>query len=126
MKEADTVMVLYNGRVLGKGSFFELKEKGIVNKTVDPLLKRVNKDKSDDSFDMEDKVRDEFPERSGKIVLQTLRAKGLQISVEDRAIGVVSSKLYWNHFRSGVTWPTIFLVICWCLITQGRAWQVFL
>ena len=126
MKEADTVMVLYNGRVLGKGSFFELKEKGIVNKTVDPLLKRVNKDKSDDSFDMEDEVRDEFPERSGKIVLQTHKAKGLQISEGDRATGVVSSKLYWNYFRSGVTWPTIFVIICWCLFTQGKAWQVFL
>ena len=126
LKEADTVMVLYKGRVLGKGSFVELKEKGVLNKTVDPLLKKVNGNKSHNSFDMEDEVRDEFPEHSGKDVLQTHKAKSLQISEEDRAIGMVSAKLYWNYFTSGVTWQTIFALICCCLITQGRPRQVFL
>ena len=126
MKEADTVMVLYKGRVLGKGSFIELKEKGLLNTTVDPLLKKVNENKSDNSSATEGEEEDEFSDGSGRIVLQTNETKGLQISEEDRTIGRVSSKLYWNYFRGGATWPTVFTVICWCLITQGKPPQVFL
>ena len=42
MQEADNAILLYKGQVLGKGSFFELKEKGILNKTVDPLYKKLD------------------------------------------------------------------------------------
>ena len=44
MKEADQVIVLYKGRVLEKGSFTELQEKGVVNTTVDPLYQTVRND----------------------------------------------------------------------------------
>ena len=47
-------------------------------------------------------------------------AKGLEISQEDRAIGVVSSKLYWEYFRSGQHSLVIIAVICLCFITQGK------
>ena len=46
MKEADNVIVLYKGRVLGKGSFTVLKEDGILNSTVDPLYTIMNENKS--------------------------------------------------------------------------------
>ena len=38
MKEADKVAVLYKGRVLAEGDFTELRNKGILNTTVDPAL----------------------------------------------------------------------------------------
>ena len=44
MKEAHQVIVLYKGRVLGKGKFTELQEKGILSQTVDPLYQKVLKD----------------------------------------------------------------------------------
>jgi len=44
MKEADQVIVMYKGRVLEKGSFTELREKGILNTTVDPLYQTIGKD----------------------------------------------------------------------------------
>ena len=50
-------------------------------------------------------------------------AKGLDISEEDRTIGVVSTKLYWNYFESGVPASVIIALICFCLITQGKLWQ---
>ena len=37
MEEADNIIVLYNGRVLGEGSLNGLKERGILNETIDPL-----------------------------------------------------------------------------------------
>ena len=48
-------------------------------------------------------------------------ARGLEISKEDRSIGVVSSKHYWNYFRSGVHWSVICAVIFLCLIAQGKS-----
>ena len=42
MKEADRVIVLYNSRVLGKGSFPELKEEGILGTTIDPHCMKKN------------------------------------------------------------------------------------
>ena len=37
MKEADEVIVLYKGRLLAKGTFSELKEKGVFDSALDPL-----------------------------------------------------------------------------------------
>ena len=37
MKDADEVIVLCKGRVLEKGSFLELQDKGILSNTIDPL-----------------------------------------------------------------------------------------
>ena len=47
-------------------------------------------------------------------------AKGLQISEEDRMIGVVSSKLYWNYFRSGLNSLAIISLFLLLLISQGK------
>ena len=117
MKEAHQVIVLYKGRVLGKGKFTELQEKGILNKTVDPLYQKVLKDNNSENSVVEENngVADDR-----KVPVLPGEAKGLEISVEDRTIGVVSTKLYWNYFRSGVPAPAIIALICLCLITQGE------
>lgn len=56
MREADDVIVLHNGRMLGKGSFTELKENGILNETVDSMYEKAKE--SDDIVvkDNEDKM----------------------------------------------------------------------
>ncbi|XP_078361590.1 ATP-binding cassette sub-family C member 4-like [Oculina patagonica] len=121
MKEADEVIVLYKGRVLGKGSFNELQEQGFLNTTIDRFYKKVLTDnKADKDFSGEVEEENEIADR-GKIVASTKQYKGLDISQEDRSIGVVSSKLYWNYFRSGMHPLAIFAVFCLCLIAQGKA-----
>ena len=119
MKEAHQVIVLSKGRVLGKGKFTELQEKGILNQTVDPLYQKVlNDNNSENSAVEENKGVDDR-----RVSALPGEAKGLEISAEDRTIGVVSTKLYWNYFRSGVPASVIIALICFCLITQGKLWQ---
>ncbi|XP_058970255.2 ATP-binding cassette sub-family C member 4-like [Pocillopora verrucosa] len=115
MKDADQVIVLHKGRVLGKGTFAKLQRKSILNTTIDPLYKNaltVNK-----SNNMVTTTEDE--ERRGD--LEPLRNKDneLEISVEDRAIGTVSSKLYWDYFRSSIHSLFIIGMIFLCLISQA-------
>ena len=120
MKEADQVIVLYKGSVLEKGSFIELQEKGILNTTVDPLYQTVQRDSNHtESFsrEIEQKNRGDGFETMVPLLDDPM---SLEISQEDRSIGVVSSKLYWNYFRSGVHWSIIVAVICLCFIAQGR------
>ncbi|XP_020607729.1 multidrug resistance-associated protein 4-like, partial [Orbicella faveolata] len=119
MKEANQVIVLYKGRVLEKGSFIELQEKGILNTTVDPLYQTVGKDRK-----YTKSVAREIEQKNGGDGCDTMaplpnEPRSLEISQEDRSIGVISSKLYWNYFRSGVHWSTICAVICLCFITQA-------
>ncbi|XP_078361825.1 ATP-binding cassette sub-family C member 4-like [Oculina patagonica] len=119
MKEADEVIVLYKGRVLGKGSFNELQEQGFLNTTIDRFYKKVLTDnKADKDFSGEVEEENENAE-SGKTVASTKQYKGLNKSQEDRSIGVVSSKLYWDYFRSGMHPLAIFAVVCLCLIAQA-------
>ena len=120
MREADEVIVLYGGRVLEKGCFTELKEKGILNTTVDPLYQTVGNDSKLKSVARQIKQTNEGGDGCETMVPLPYEASGLEISQEDRSIGVISSKLYWDYFRSGVHWSTIYAVICFCFITQGN------
>ena len=118
MREADDVIVLSKGRMLGKGSFTELKENGILNTTVDSLYEQVKE--SDDGIGKEFESEQENQIADLKGTPAPHNVEGLQLSEEDRAIGVVSPKLYWNYFRSGVPLLVIIAGICLCFITQGN------
>ena len=114
MKDADQVIMLHKGRVLGKGTFAELHVKGILNTTIDPLYTKIlTENKSNNS------ARENEEKRSDKMPLAT-DSSGLEISVEDRAIGTVSSKLYWDYFRSGIHSFLVIGFIFLCLFTQGE------
>ena len=122
MKEADQVIVLYKGRVLEKGSFTKLQEKGILNTTVDPLFQTVGNDgELTKNVDREIEQKSKGVDGRETIAPLSNEARGLEISQEDRSIGVVSSKLYWNYFRSGVHWSIICAVICLIFIAQGKS-----
>ena len=122
MKEADQVIVLYKGRVWEKGRFNELQEKGVVNTTVEPLSQSVGNDsKLIDSLPREIEQKNEGGDGCETKIPPPNEARGLEISQEDRSIGVVSSKLYWDYFRSGVHWSIICVVICLCFIAQGKS-----
>lgn len=120
MKEADEVVVLYRGRVLEKGSFAELREHGILNKTVDPLYKNVPEEENSKGFVWENETESDVADNYDRLAPLPNEAKSLQISDEDRTIGVVSFQLYWSYFRSGAQILTIFAIISLCVITQGK------
>ena len=122
MENADQVIVLYKGRVLDKGRFTELHEKGVINSTVDPLYKAALKDKKDlsDTFAWENTKKHHDAEKFQKIHAQTNEARSLEVAKEDRTIGVVTSKLYWDYFRSGAHPLMITGMVGLSLITQGK------
>ena len=95
MRDADNVIVLSKGRVLSQGNFTKLNESGSLNKSADPIYEKANK--SDISVGEDDKDDEEISDMSGIPVPNEVQ--GLHLSEEDRAIGVVSSGLYWNYFR---------------------------
>ena len=122
MENADQVIVVYKGRVLDRGSFPELLEKGVINSIVDPLYKAALKDKTDSSkpFCWEDMEEHDDAEKCQTIHSQTNEAKSLKIAKEDRTIGVVTSRLYWDYFRSGAHPLMITGMVGFSLITQGK------
>ena len=122
MENADQVIVLYKGRVLDKGRFPELHEKGVISTTIDPLYKAALKDKMDSSepFGWEDKGEYDDAEKCQKTHAMPNEARSLEIAKEDRGIGVVTSRLYWDYFRSGAHPLMITGMVGLSLITQGK------
>ena len=121
MREADEVIVLYKGSVLGKGSFSELQKHDLLNTTIDRLHKKdLIDNEADESLTGETERESEVDDISGRVATPTKGYRGLKISQEDRPIGVVSLKLYWEYFKSGIHPLAIFALICFFLIAQGN------
>ena len=122
MENADQVIVLYKGRVVDKGRFTELHEKGVINSIVDPLYKAALKDRKDlsDTFAWENTKKHHDAEKCQKIHARPSEARSLEIAEEDHTIGVVTSKLYWDYFRSGAHPLMITGMVGLSLITQGK------
>ena len=116
MRYAKNVIVLHKGAILGQGSFTELKESGILNTTIDSMNEKASE--SDNSVGKKENEEKDISNTSG--ANKPHEVQGLHLSEEDRAIGVVSSKLYWSYFRTGATLPVIIAGICFCLISQGK------
>ena len=121
MKDADEVIVLCKGRVLEKGSFLELQDKGILSNTIDPLYKKISKHNTDEKF-----VREEENESVGAAVCfagmeyPSKETRSLLMPKEDREIGVISSKLYWSYLRSGMSYWMILAIILFSVTAQGK------
>ena len=122
MENADQVIVLYKGRVFDKGRFTELHEKGVIISTVNPLYKAALKDKTEspEPFGWEDKEEHDDAEKCQKTHVLPNEARSLEIAKEDRTIGVVTSRLYWDYFRSGAHPLIITGMVGFGLITQGK------
>ena len=118
MREADDVIVLLKGEMLGKGSFEELKAKGLLNTTVDPLYKKDKQ--SSASLAEQGTGEKQISDLCERTMPNANEFKALRVSKEDCANGLVSTKLYWNYFKSGTPLPVIIAGICFCFITQGN------
>jgi len=115
MKEADEVVVLDKGVVLGKGRFIALQEKNILTLTADPLGKTALKRNESHGLFEEKGEKSHFADGSAGN-----EPRSLKTEEEDRVIGVVSFKLYWNYFRNGAHSLVILAVVLLCIITQGK------
>ena len=122
MENADEVIVLHKGRVLDKGRFTELRDKGVISSTADPLHKAALKDKTgtSEAFSWQDKEEHDDAEKCQKIHPLPNEAKILEIAKEDRTIGVVTSRLYCDYFRSGAHPLMITGMVGLSFITQGK------
>ena len=118
MREADDVIVLLKGEMLGKGSFEELKAKGLLNTTVDPLYKKDKQ--SSASLAEQGTGEKQISDLCERTMPNANEFKALRVTNEDCANGVVSTKLYWNYFRNGTPLTVIIAGICFCFITQGN------
>ena len=83
IREADDIIVLCKGRILGKGSLTELKENGKLNTTVDSLYEKANE--ADGRVGKENEGDDQITDLSGGSVPHEVQ--GLSLSEEDRDIG---------------------------------------
>ena len=110
------MIVLCKGRVLDKGRFAKLHEKGVISSAVDPLYIAALKDKTDSpepfAWKNSEKQDDANPLPD--------KASSLEIAKEDRTIGVLTARLYWDYFRSGVHPLMITGMVGFSLITQGK------
>ena len=110
LRMVDQVVVLNNGSVSGKGTYSELKERGVI---IDSII--------DASSAMEKKTT--TPNKESNLRHNANRGqfdKPLPVSHEDTATGDISSSLYWNYFRAGMHPFFMILLLLLFLMTQGK------
>ena len=92
MKRANQIVVLSKGEQITRGSYVELKEEGVLDTILAHHMAAVAHPS-----------REPTAHRYDDLTKSTTKgnAAGLEILEEDRSIGTVSLKLYWEYFRAG-------------------------
>ena len=108
MKVADQIIVLHKGSLLGKGTFPEVETflsmlYSSYKATV--LGRKLCQQPKDD--------RSSTPPEENKL-------QHLEVSEEDRAIGTISSKLYWEYFKAGMNPVALCAIIFVFILSQGK------
>ncbi|KAK3747336.1 hypothetical protein QZH41_017986, partial [Actinostola sp. cb2023] len=109
LHRADEIVVFQEGSILRRGSFSEMSEHG----NVDQMFANYGSIETSDS--KEDRNVQIITDETGKDTKLDLVEED-----EDKAIGTVSWRLYWEYFRSGL--PTV-LIVCLFLFfaaAQGK------
>ena len=111
MKLADEVIVLHNGSVIDKGTFWELNEKEALKE----ILESHNNVAQETIF-----FQEQIP--STKVHCSDNKTmKSMQIPDEDRVTGAVSFKLYWDYLTAGVHPIALAGLLLIFLVTQGKS-----
>ena len=111
MKLADQVIVMSNGTVIDKGTFMELNEKEALKVILEPQNNAVRE-------------TDLFHEQilSTKVHCSDNKTfKSMEIPDEDRQIGAVSCKLYWNYITAGIHPIALAGLLLIFLLSQGKS-----
>ena len=111
MKLADEVIVLHHASVVGKGTFIELNE----NEALKEILEPQN------SVTQETNVfQEQIP--STKVHCSDSKSiKNMEIPDEDRKIGAVSFKLYWDYLTAGVHPIALVGLLLIFPVSQGKS-----
>ena len=107
LQKADQVIVLSNGRVQEK---------------VKPQLRRTNG--REEVLSNTSVGEYQIKKKSLSSQSSADKPNGLEIPEEDRAIGNVSFRLYWDYFKSGMHPVFIVALIAFFLLTQRKSSQV--
>ena len=100
--------------MLGKGVYSELKDSNILNVILDASHKT-----------REEREEPEYPSQRHADHTSSTPGDGdlvehLELSKEERVVGSVTSKLYWDYFRAALPSGVIILVFVFFLLTQGQ------
>ena len=109
MKLANKVIVLHNGSMIDKGTFVELNEKETLKEILEPYNNAEKK-----SF------QEQMPTTKVQCSHNKM-IKSMGIPDEDRAIGAVSFKLYWDYLTAGAHPITLAGLLFIFLFCQGKA-----
>ncbi|KAL9955988.1 hypothetical protein ACROYT_G037399 [Oculina patagonica] len=109
MKLADQVIVLQNGTVTDKGTFLALDEKEALKEIIEPQ----NKVAQETTLSQEQITNTKVHSPDKKMV------KSMEIPDEDRMIGAVSCKLYWDYLKAGVHPIALAGLVLIFLLCQG-------
>ena len=115
MKLPSQIVVLDKGSVLGKGVYSELKE----NNTLSVILDASHSKHGEVEEPSQQKVL-HHTESTSLAAGDDDLTENLELSEEDRAIGSITSSLYWDYFRAGMHPVVMCLVFIFFLVTQGQ------
>ena len=108
-------MVLHKGSVLGKGSFNELKDRGKILDSIKDSTETSDKNTASGRTTGNNEIDHSDP----KPVIGNYD-EDLEISVEDKATGSISFRLYWDYFRAGLHPALMISVVLFFLGTHGK------
>ena len=111
MKRADQVIVLQNGSIIDKGKFMELSEKEALKEILEPQNSVAQ-------------GRNLFREQmlSTKVHCSHDKTiKRMEITDEDRKVGAVSCKLYWDYLTTGVHPIALVGLLLIFILSQGKS-----
>ena len=115
MKEADQIVILHEGSVQARGSFYELQNEGkFLDAVIDPS-----------PITTEEQTRMSQAKEGGETTQSDSESfddkciEHLEVSEEDKATGNISSALYWDYFRAGMNPTAMVTVVTLFLATQG-------
>ena len=111
MKFSNQVIVLHNGSMIDKGTFMELKEKETLKEILKPYNNAVQEKRL---------FQEQMPTTKVQCSINKM-IKSMEIPDEDRAIGAVSFKLYWDYLTAGAHPIALAGLLFIFLFCQGKA-----
>ena len=115
MKEADKVVILHKGFVLGKGSFHEFhNERKFLDAVID-----LSATTTEEQTRMSQAKKESYTTQSDFESFDDNFIERLEISEEDKAIGDIGSELYWDYFRAAMNPIAMIIVSTLFLASQG-------
>ena len=115
LKMADHIVVLQEGSVVEEGSYGELKHCDVLSKAV-----QLNTEATSEA---RGSVGAEIPTCVSPVGEGS--HKDLEEDLEDRMVGSVTWRLYWNYFRAGLPAALVITLFLFCLFLQGLLYGVF-